>query len=710
MIRSRLLLLTTLLLSSLAPAQNHSGSETCASCHPVEAARWRQSHHFHAMAPALPGNVLGDFDNATFDYFGNTSRFYRRDGQYYVETADETGQLQEFRIAYTFGWTPLQQYLVEMPDDGRLQALSITWDSRPATEGGQHWYHLYPDEEIRTDDPLHWTGAFQNWNSRCASCHSTALDKAYNPDEDSYATTWSEINVGCEACHGPGSEHVAWAGGDRSTDNKGLLIDISSIWSPREGSLPIPEPVTSGPGAQVQLCAGCHARRGELQARDLTLGFFENYSLSPLLEGLYYSDGQILEEVYVAGSFLQSRMHANQVSCSNCHEPHDGTLVVNGNGLCLQCHQAARFESESHYFHTPGSEGAQCVNCHMPATTYMGVDNRRDHSFRVPDLQASLDHGVPDPCTACHIDQGAQWAAEMISSHSGRMDVVYSHTGLLDGARKGNADIAGKLMAYARDGSHPAVLRGIALIEGARFPGLDFMSSILTALADPDPLLRQQAAAATAGLDSATRLEYLTPLMADPVKSVRMATARQLRGIASDQVPLPSRTAFISLIDEYRESLIFNADMPESMSELGVLNAAQNDLVGAEQALLSARQLSPGYLPALLNLADVYRERGRDDMGESVLNDALGRYPDSAEVNHALGLLYVRTRRTPNAVFLFQRATRLAPDNPQFALVFSLSLIETGRPEQAVTALQDALVRFPDHPGLASTLQALQRQ
>jgi cytochrome c553 len=77
-----------------------------------------------------------------------------------------------------FGVYPLQQYLLPL-DDGRLQALSIAWDSRPAEEGGQRWYHLYPDEAIAHDDPLHWTGPYQNWNTRCAECHSTDLHKNY---------------------------------------------------------------------------------------------------------------------------------------------------------------------------------------------------------------------------------------------------------------------------------------------------------------------------------------------------------------------------------------------------------------------------------------------------------------------------------------------------------------------------------------------------
>lgn len=697
--------LCLMMLCHFATAQEFVGSTECASCHQEAYDNWQQSHHRHAMEVADADSVLGDFANVSFDYLGSTSRFFQRDGEFFIETDNSAGEQEEFRISYTFGFYPLQQYLVEFPD-GRIQALSITWDSRPEEEGGQRWYHLYPDEEITSDDPLHWTGAFQNWNSRCASCHTTNLDKNYSIETNSYNTQWSEINVGCEACHGAGSQHVDWANGNTALNNMGLLTNIDKVWEPIAGQLQIPDEVDFTLSAQVQNCGSCHARRAELQKRDIASDFLNNYSLSPLLEGLYHADGQIQDEVYVMGSFLQSKMHANLVSCSNCHEPHTSKLRIDGNGLCLQCHEAQTFQSENHFFHEPGSAGAQCVNCHMPETTYMGVDARRDHSFRIPDPIASIELGVPNACSSCHSEQGEQWLVDFLSSRNGNSDMQYSHAAIIAAARQGDATIAPDLLGLARDAANSAMLRSIALIESARFPSLRNLSVALAALGSSDALVRTNAVSALGFQDVSSSFQYLQGMLEDPIKSVRMAIARQLSSLPLSQVPLRFQAAFNNLLAEYEESLLFNSDMPEYMSDLGAFYAGRGDLNSAQQALLHARELSPAYLPALINLSDVYRAQNRDDLGEVVLNDALALYPESGDVNYALGILYVRTNRIQQAISLFDSARSFAADNPQYVYIYAVALAEMGRIEEAISVLEAAQQDFPNDVQIREAIQA----
>jgi predicted CXXCH cytochrome family protein len=672
-----------------------AGTATCATCHHEAYRNWLQSDHRHAMEVADAHSVLGDFNNATFDYFGTRSRFFSREGEYFVETENAQGQPQTFRIAYTFGHYPLQQYLIAFPD-GRLQALGISWDSRPAAQGGQRWYHLHPEERITADDPLHWTGALQNWNSRCADCHSTGLVKNYDADTNRYSTHWQEINVGCEACHGPGSQHVAWANGRRSLPHKGLVTQVARTWEPVNGQLPIPQQPGSALSGQLQMCAGCHSRRAGLQQPDASASYFDNYNPGPVIEGRYFADGQMREEVYELGSFLQSRMHQNQVSCSNCHEPHTSRLRREGNGLCLQCHEARRFQTREHFFHEPDSSGAQCVNCHMPQHTYMGVDVRRDHSFRVPDPQASVQWGVPNACTQCHKDRSDRWAADVVARRTGRTTPYYAHTRLLAAARNNEAAIVPELLAFARDSSRPAVLRSAAILESGRFPSAAQLAGVDAALASSDPLLRLGGVAALAGVSAQERLVHLQPLLGDRVKSVRVAVARALIDLPLAQVPEASRPALAQLFEEYRQSLRYNADMPESMSDLGLLQAAQGELDAAEKSLLHARRLSPRYLPAMLNLADVYREQNRDAQAEPLLREAVAAYPQSADAQHALGLLLVRGSRTPEAIPLFEQASKLAPGNARYALVHALSLLESGRQTQGLQVLDAAAKRFPE--------------
>jgi predicted CXXCH cytochrome family protein len=679
----------------------HVGTATCAGCHRRAFDDWQQSHHRHAMEVAAAGSVLGDFTDASFDHFGTTSRFFTRDGQYFVETDNARGELESFRITHTFGWYPLQQYLVEIPD-GRLQALGISWDSRPAAEGGQRWFHLYPDGPVRHDDLLHWTGAFQNWNSRCAFCHVTDLRKGYSQAQNRYATQWAEAGVGCEGCHGPGSRHVSWAQGKGKADNKGLNATLAATWRPGDAIRPTPTPAPQM-STQLQVCSACHSRRSELQHPDPATAFDQNFSLTALLDGLYHADGQILEEVYETGSFLQSRMHQNHVSCTNCHEPHSSRLRASGNALCLQCHEP-RFDAPAHHFHQAASSGAQCVNCHMPTHTYMGVDVRRDHSFRIPDPAASVASGVPNACTQCHEDRDDRWAAAFIAQRTGSAGARYEHTAPLSAARRHDPAALPALLAYAEADHNPVMLRAIALQESARFPSPEQVRAASHALSARDPQLRMAAVQALGVLATSERLALLAPLLADPIKAVRMAVARQLIDVPPAAAPAAQRAALTTLLTEYRQSLLHSADMPEAMSDLGILLAAQGDLAGAENALLHARRLSPRYLPALLNLADVHRARGREDLGEVLLNEAMQYYPASGDVRHMLGLLYVRTDRTSAAVELLKRASELAPDNPQYALVHAVSLIETGRQAQGIAVLETALRRFPGNAPLQQAL------
>jgi len=684
------------------PAPTYVGTTTCASCHKEAYDNWLQSDHRHAMEVADAKSVRGDFNNAAFDYFGTKSRFSTEDGKYYVETDNAQGKLEKFQVAYTFGHYPLQQYLVAFPD-GRMQPLAISWDSRPAAQGGQRWFHLYPGQKIAHDDPLHWTGAFQNWNSRCASCHSTDLVKNYNQDTDRYATHWQELNVGCEACHGPGSQHVAWANGKSSLPQQGLVTQIRKVWEPHDGQLQIPQLAETMSG-QLQVCSGCHSRRAELQQPDVRAPYFDNYSLSPLLDGRYFADGQIHDEVYETGSFLQSRMHQNHVSCSNCHEPHSAKLRRTGNDLCLQCHQAPRYQTEQHFFHKLESSGAQCVNCHMPERIYMGVDARRDHSLRVPDPLASLRHGVPNACTQCHKDRKDQWAADFLAKRTGRKQPWYAHTPLLAAAHSNDAAVLPDLLAYAGDNGRPAILRGTALLESGRFVSPQQLAAIDVALRASDPQLRVGAAAALGNLELAERLRHLQPLLADPVKAVRMAVAQQLAQVPLNQAPAQVQPLLGRLFEEYRQSLLYNADMPESQSNLSLHQAAQGDLAAAERSLRHALKLAPRYLPAMLNLSDIYRATGRDAAGEILLRDAMAAYPESADARHMLGLLYVRARRTAESVPLFAAASRLAPDNAQYALVLALALNETGRKPEAVRVLEQAARRFPGHAQIQQLL------
>src|SRR5215472_2312500 len=400
------------------------GSDTCAGCHRAEADLWRGSQHRHAMDHATDRSVRGDFNDASFDCFGVHSRFFKKDGKFLVETDGPDGKLATFAIKYTFGVDPLQQYLVEFPD-GRVQALSIAWDTRAKEQGGQRWFHLYPNEAIGHDDVLHWTRLNQNWNFMCAECHSTGVRKNYDAANDRFATSFAEISVGCEACHGQGSRHVAWARSRQSwfgkTEDpaKGLLVRFDERLDSKTGNAQrnfTPALVRR----EVETCGRCHARRGEF-SEDWVPGRWlsDTHVVSPLARGLYHADGQMLDEVYNYGSFKQSKMFAAGVTCGDCHEPHAAKLRAPGDGICMQCHAAEKYAAAAHHRHESASPPLACASCHMPGRTYMVVDRRHDHSFRVPRPDLSARIGTPNVCNDCHADKSAQWAASAIETWHG---------------------------------------------------------------------------------------------------------------------------------------------------------------------------------------------------------------------------------------------------------------------------------------------------
>ncbi len=487
-----------------AAAATFVGSETCASCHRAEAELWHGSQHKAAMQHATDKTVLGDFGDASFDYYGVHSRFFRRDGKYMVETDDADGKLATFEVKYTFGIDPLQQYLVEFPD-GRLQALSLAWDTRPQDKGGQRWFHLYPNEEIKHDDFLHWTKLNQNWNFMCAECHSTGVRKNYDAANDRFSTTWAEISVGCEACHGQGSNHVAWAHdrqswwpfGKQDDPAKGLVVrfderaDISWRRDPRTG-----DPHRNFPPAllrkEVETCGLCHARRGEF-SEDWAPGrsLSDTHIVPPLTRGLYDADGQMRDEVYNYGSFKQSKMFAAGVTCSDCHEPHAAKLRVPGDGVCLQCHAPEKYAAASHNHHDSAKPEVACASCHMPGRTFMVVDRRHDHSFRVPRPDVSAKIGTPNACNDCHTDKSAEWAAAAIERRFGPdREGFQKYAAAFHAAWESQADAETLLAAVASDQETPAFARAGALAELAPYVSPAHVDLIKNGLADPDPMVR----------------------------------------------------------------------------------------------------------------------------------------------------------------------------------------------------------------------------
>ena len=690
---------------SAARTAEYVGATTCAHCHSVESGKWRQSDHWRAMQPATAGSVAGPFDGSSFSAYGTRSTFFRTPAGYRVRTDGPGGRLQDFSIAYTFGFDPIQQYLAEFPK-GRYQALSVVWDTRPKERGGQRRLHLYPHERIDSRDVLHWTKLSQNWNYMCADCHSTSLRKNYDAANDSYKTTWTDVNVACEACHGPGSAHVAWAG--RSAGNqqdsdtlKGLIFQLKDssggTWAFAPGDFIAKRTKPPSSRAEIETCGRCHARRSQIWP-DYTFGqpLEQSYRVALLDEDLYFEDGQQRDEVYEYGSFLQSRMYAEGVTCGNCHEPHTGKLRLGGNAICTQCHTAARYDAPSHHFHEAGSEGAQCVVCHMPARNYMVVDARRDHRFHIPRPDESVRFGTPNACTTCHDGKSARWAAEAVAKWYGPDALKRpSLTEAIHAGRTVAIDGGSRLATLVEDRDMPAIARATALNLLAHYSGPLFIDSLGRAAADEDPLVRRAAAEALESTDEQTRVRLGVPLLSDSVRSVRLEVVSAMVGIDAGLLPPAATAARDHAIAEFRAVQALNADTAGSWVNLGMLEGALGRTSQAETALRTAISREPQFVPAHVNLADLLQRTGREAEAERVLRAALTTVPVPAAIHHALGLSLVRQRRVQEGIAQLGRAAALASDDPRFAYVYAVALHDTGDKVRAGKTLEDAQRRRP---------------
>jgi predicted CXXCH cytochrome family protein len=677
------------------------GRRACIACHQSEYSVWKGSHHDLAMTVATEATVLGDFSGATFTRFGISSRFFRRDGKFFVNTEGPDGKFADFEIKYTFGWDPLQQYLIQFPG-GRLQALTVAWDTRH-----KRWFDLYPKERIRPDDPLFWTRRLLNWNYMCAECHSTHLEKNYDLATRSYRTMWSEIDVSCEACHGPGSRHVTL---ERSTIGRWLAGPWRGLTVKLKGA---------DNRTQLNVCAPCHSRRRVIDSGYVHGAPFMDYYVPELLSGgIYFPDGQILEEDYEYGSFAQSKMYRKGVRCSDCHEPHSLKLRAQGNALCVRCHDAHRFNTKAHHFHEPGTAGSRCIDCHMPTRTYMVVDVRRDHFFRVPRPDLSVELGTPNACNQCHSDKSAQWAAEAIRTRYGpprQSPFDYGRVFALGRAHKPEA--MPELVRIAQDPDRSAMARATAVSLLRGYADAKAMGAMSAVLRDPDPLVRFTAVGAGERLAPDKRLRLLSSALRDPSRCVRVEAARVLASVPSNMFGRRQRVAFDSALNEYIHGQNANGDAPEAHLNLGGLWSDLGDSRHAEDEYRIALRLDPMFVPARVNLAILLAGQGRLGESERELRDAIASAPNSGEAHYSLGLLLAERAEhdsdlMPEAATELLKAAALMPNLARVHYNAALAQERIGRPVVAEAQLLEANRLDPDSADILSALTIfyLQRQ
>ncbi len=667
------------------PSGTHQfvGGQTCQSCHAQEWDEWQGSPHDYAIAEADSSSVRADFNNTTFQKGDGTYRFFREGDSYMVEAPGPDGEPTVYKISYTFGWEPLQQYLVDF-GKGKLQALQVAWN----VEEGE-WYSLQEEENPQPGDWLHWTGASMNWNTMCADCHSTNLQENYIAEADSFHTTWSVIDVSCEACHGPGEEHVEFmnspeaqnASIERIREDVNLAANVSQ-------------------NSQINTCAPCHSLRQTLTDEYIHGEEFLNH-FDPMLPhpGNYFADGQIRGEVYVYGSFLQSKMHANGVKCTDCHNPHTLELKepLTDNKLCMSCH-VPEYNSPEHHFHEMNTEASQCVNCHMTGRTYMGIDFRRDHSFRVPRPDQSAQFGTPNACNDCHTDQSAEWAAQAVDDWYGDRPQHFTDVLLeADTASSDNIRVRTQLKDLIADTSQPDIIRATAIWYSGHFPNSGSTDLIRESLESESALVRNSAAKAVQNLPPEMRTLVLRKSLTDSLKAVRMSSMQNLVSFTAEDFGVAYQDHFRDALQEYKNYLEVNRYFPQGEMNRGQFYEQRGDTEKAIQAYQSALERDSQFNPARINLAFIYNGQGQNDRAEELLRKVIEQKPENGQAYYSLALLLSEEERIEEAVDYFQRASELIPQQSRVFYNLAIANQTLGRPKAAENAYLDAIELEPNN-------------
>lgn len=704
------LYLTISLCHAGSPVRQYIGSDNCQNCHQVEHQQWQKSDHHKAMQTPSDKTVLGDFNDTSVEFHNIKSRFFIKGNQYFIETLNKKGITQTFSVAYTFGFYPLQQYILDT-GNGHMQAFNIAWDTRDKTQGGQRWFHLQPDETITNEHPFFWQRHFQNWNSRCAECHTTGYEKNYQIDTNSYATQFAEATVGCESCHGPAALHRTQAKSNKFDTNKGLtqLLAKPPVWSfaPLD---PIANLKSGENNQYMQQCADCHSRRLPIAEKTPTIGespaaFHNVNALSLLSADLYFEDGQIKDEVFVMGSFLQSKMAEAGVTCSNCHNPHTGKLKLVGNQTCTQCHSASTYDLPEHHQHKIDSAGAQCVDCHMPKRTYMQVDDRRDHSFVIPNAEVSSIVNSPNACLNCHQTEDLPWVQSQLISWSSKKNKVtplnpseahWSKIHLLPDSKK-------VFFAQQKLASTSPIVGAKLLQIINQQPSQASVLLAIEQLSSAQPLLRRAAIDVLGNLPSNQGYQHLYPMLKDPIKSVRFHATSVLASWLS-QMPETLLPELGFALQAYKESLLVTADFPSSQLGLAQLALAMGDSINAQRHFEQALTIAPNLPSAMLSFADFWRQTNNQTKELALLEKAVTLHADFSDVLHQFGLYWVRKKEYYKATDWLVKATDLADAQPYYAYVAATALDTINRTKQAVGLLINANQRWPNEVDLLYSL------
>jgi len=687
-------------------------AQACGACHEEAYRDWLASHHAPAnrlMDPAQDTTAFVPQRIVQHDSF--VTKVCTRGGLLEISQTGPGGRTTRHRPEAVIGITPLIQYLVAFPG-GRLQVVDMSYDPR-----SNEWFNVFGDENRQPHEWGFWTNRSMTWNVQCAFCHMTGLQKNYDPATDSYHTTWDEMGVSCAQCHGPMTEHTA-----------------------------NPEAPLAGPqfstNQVMENCATCHSRREEMTGTFRPGDAYADHFRLALADqpSLYFPDGQILDEVYVYGSFLMSRMHLKGVSCLDCHNPHSGAvkLPVINNTLCMSCHTqpglngATPIVPTEHSHHGIESTGNRCIECHMPMRTYMQRDPRRDHGFTSPDPLLSKELGIPNACNQCHTDKSVDWSIEWVDKWYGdKLDQrpARARARLVARARDADAAVIPELLGWLETEEIDYWRATLLALLAQWSDRVEVRRELETSLAHSNALVRAAAVNALSALPDT--YERLKPLRKDPVRQVRLDAAwatlnpvereagsyrevmdylryicDQPAGALRQSQKALTEGQTLSAEEWARKALAWDPSAYSHYALGRVLHAGGKQAEAAQQ-LENAVALDPRNATYLFALGLLYGEVDRLDEALQCLQKTVEVDPQFGRGWYNLGLLHAQLERLPEAAEALGKAESLLPASPDPGYALATVQLRLRNPSAAKDTLNRVLILAPEHEPSRALLRRL---
>jgi predicted CXXCH cytochrome family protein len=691
-----------LTVSDAAPSE-YLGSAACERCHQAEHGAWKNSLHIKMTRPIAEATVVGDFREGTkFSDHDRSYQFGMKDGKPYISISFGGAAPETFAVEYTLGSKRYQGYLAKLPAGG-IYVLPVFWHV-----ANQRWI----DWKEITPIPEGAHGIRQIWNTNCFNCHATNIVQGYDVNEKAYKSTWTEMGIGCEACHGPGKPHVALMDAWEKDPASKPKYDNSASNRQLSDLLKTVSFKSAEPRRIYDTCAYCHGNKRNVFVGFKAGGRYEDYAVpflvsSPIpdndLQGEFWPDGRPNRFNRNQALTLSGCFKAGAITCTSCHLAHgsanefslkENVNSLSGDVLCTQCHTTPKTSSlkpstfakatadkqapspsftgpglEAHTFHAPESDGSRCVNCHMSDVNWRLLNRRRDHTLQPPVPENTARFGIPNACTTCHDDKSPEWAAKQMSEwwhDDERRAKTVAVADVMYRAGSGDGSTLPELAKLAVDRSQGLIIRASAA---------DYIGRLVAESRGQQRNSTAQSQTSFVGLSNSKGprrvvVAEVTPAIVnaligaanDPEPIVRVAAVDALGMVGDRQrsmAPILAR-----LVDQTRVVRSTAAEVLVSFGIIELPGAAGEALKKAQDEYIVSLDSFPDAASRHAAKAWLESERGNIVVARDAVNKATIIEPNYAFAWVVKGVLSAREGKFAEALEMWKKARSIEPSYP----------------------------------------------